>query len=114
MADVRLMIASREYIVTCQDGEEARLIELGETVDAKAREAGGAAGGLNESRQLLFAALLLADQIKEGGNGLGGKTAAAPTGLPDDAANQIAATLENLAERIENLAAGLEQKPTAS
>ncbi len=67
MADVRLSIAGREYIVTCNDGEEQRLQALGALVDEKAREAGGPTGGLNESRLLLFSALLLADKLHDGG-----------------------------------------------
>jgi cell division protein ZapA len=106
MADVRLSIAGREYIVTCQDGEEQRLIALGNVVDEKAREAGGATGGLNESRQLLFASLLLADQIHDAqpqGNPNAG-------GLPLAAAEQMAETMERLADRLESLVQGLEQK----
>jgi cell division protein ZapA len=106
MADVRLAIAGREYIVTCRDGEEARLVELGTMVDEKVREAGGGAGGLSESRQLLFAALLLADQVKDGGSG--DQPTSTQGALPDETADQIARTLENLAERMEKLAAGLE------
>jgi cell division protein ZapA len=106
MADVRLSIAGREYIVTCRDGEEARLIELGTMVDEKVREAGGGAGGLSESRQLLFAALLLADQVKDGGPG--NQPAGAASSLPEETANQVAQTLEKLADRLEKLAAGLE------
>ncbi len=106
MADVRLSIAGREYIVTCRDGEETRLVELGTMVDEKVREAGGSAGGLSESRQLLFAALLLADQIKDGG--LVSKTDSPASALGDDTADQIAQTLEKLADRLEKLAEGLE------
>lgn len=62
MADVRLQVANREYIVTCPNGEEDRLKQLAQLVDEKAREAAGGSA-LTESRQLLFAALLLADQI---------------------------------------------------
>jgi cell division protein ZapA len=106
MADVRLTIAAREYIVTCRDGEEGRLMELANMVDEKVREAGGGAGGLSESRQLLFAALLLADQIKDG------RTSAAASAnpvLPEEITTQIAQTLEKLADRLESLAAGVEQ-----
>ena len=42
MADVRLMVAGREYIVTCKDGEEPRLQTLGSMVDEMARESRGA------------------------------------------------------------------------
>jgi cell division protein ZapA len=105
MADVRLSIAGREYIVTCRDGEESRLVELGAMVDEKVREAGGGAGGLSESRQLLFAALLLADQIKDGGFG---EQPAPTSSLHGATADQIALSLEKLADRLETLAAGLE------
>ena len=109
MAEVRLNIIGREYIVTCRDGEEQRLLELGRMVDAKAREAGGSAGGLNESRQLLFAALLLADQVNE----TGGVAAASPQGsasVDEAAALKMAQSIEKLAERVESFASGLEQK----
>lgn len=61
MADVRLTICGRQYDVHCADGQEAHLIQLAETVDAKAR---GVNGG-TEVRQLLFAALMLADEAQE-------------------------------------------------
>ncbi len=108
MAEVRVNIVGREYIVTCRDGEEARLVELGQLVDAKAREAGGSAGGLNESRQLLFAALLLADQVKDGGSGA---TAGDERPAIDDGTVQkMAESLEKLADRVESFAQGLERK----
>jgi cell division protein ZapA len=102
MAEVRLTIAAREYIVTCRDGEEGRLVELGQMVDAKVREAGGSAGGLNESRQLLFAALLLADQLHDNG------------GSSAELAAQMAQTIDKLAARVESFAAGLEEQATSA
>lgn len=61
MADVRVTIAGRQYDVHCADGQEARLHELAALVDGKARDI---AGG-TEVRQLLFAALMLADEAQE-------------------------------------------------
>jgi cell division protein ZapA len=111
MADVRLSIVGREYIVTCRDGEETRLNELGQMVDSKAREAGGSAGGLSESRQLLFAALLLADQVKDGGGSSKPATPPAPApGMSQESAEKIAQTLEKLADRLEKLAMGVEDR----
>jgi len=112
MAEVRLNIANREYIVTCRDGEEERLLQLGEMVDKKAQEAGGNAAGLNESRLLLFAALLLADEASS-----------TPYKTPQNISSNIetstslnakeietaAITIEKLAERIESFANSLEQ-----
>lgn len=105
MAEVRLSIGRREYIVTCQDGEEARLQALGAMVDEKANEAGGPSGGLNESRLLLFSALLLADKLYDGGSQ---SAAVATPQAPDPAIDQAAETLERLADRLEALAQRLE------
>ncbi len=107
MADVRLMIAGREYIVTCKDGEEDRLKALGARVDAKAREAGGAAGGLNESRLLLFASLLLADQLHD--NDAVSLKAPADSEIAENS-TEMADILERLATRLETLAGDLEIK----
>ncbi len=64
MPDMRLTIAGRLYSVTCQPGEEQHLARLGAMLDAAARKA-GATGGLTETRTLLFAGLLLADELAE-------------------------------------------------
>jgi cell division protein ZapA len=61
VADVRLTICGRQYDVHCADGQEAQLERLAEQVEAKARTV---AGG-TEVRQLLFAALMLADENLE-------------------------------------------------
>ncbi len=107
MADVRLNIASREYIVTCRDGEELHLQSLASTVNDMVQEAGGTTGGLNESRQLLFAALLLADKLHE----LQSNKPAAEsqmTSADDIQIAQAATTIEKLADRLEALAVKLE------
>lgn len=98
MAEVELMIAGRSYRLACRDGEEANLKAAGALVDSKSREALAGLGTLSESRQLLFAALLLADQLVDG------RTDQIDTG-PDpalvDRANRLADTLEQIADTLE-------------
>ncbi|MBX3562138.1 MAG: cell division protein ZapA [Sphingomonas sp.] len=103
MASIDVEVAGRRYNVACRDGEEAHLRGLAATVDRRARDAETALGGLTESRQLLFAALLIADDLKEvrAGNGI-----ADPEPLPPDPA--VAEALERLAGRMERLADALE------
>ncbi len=112
MADVHLTIAGRNYLVTCKDGEESHLKRLGAAVDAKAEDSGGAGGGLNESRLLLFSALLLADEIHELKSAQAGSSPMSGVNGVDPASNvqidQMASVLERLADRIEKLASGLE------
>jgi cell division protein ZapA len=105
MADVRLSIANREYIVTCNDGEETRLQVLGMMVDDMARQAGGSSGSLNESRLLLFSALLLADKLHDLKNGASPAASASDHAGVDEAAR----ALEKLAERLEAFADRVEQ-----
>lgn len=61
MGDVSLTIAGRPYDVHCEDGQEAQLRGLAARVDEKARGMQGS----TEVRQLLFAALMLADETQE-------------------------------------------------
>lgn len=119
MPDMRLTIAGRIYSVTCQPGEEQHLARLGAMLDAAARKA-ASSGGLTETRTLLFAGLLLADELAEtqdrAAEALAAQAAKAepPKGhqgdlLSHDPETDLAArAIEKLAQRIENLAAGLE------
>jgi cell division protein ZapA len=105
MATVDIEIAARSYPVSCRDGEEPHLHALAALVDSKAREAAAAVGNMGEARQLLFASLLLADELKELRSG--GPGAAPAEAEPDPA---IANALDLLAERMEMLADRLESK----
>ena len=99
MAEVDVIIAGRPYKVGCRDGEEENLRAAARLVDSKSREALAGLGTLSEARQLLFAGLLLADQLIENR-----PEAAAPAG-PDPA---LAERAERLAQRLESLADSLE------
>ena len=61
MGDVKLNIAGRIYDVHCEDGQEQQLVGLAAIVDEKVR----AMPGGTETRQLLFASLMLADEAIE-------------------------------------------------
>ena len=106
MASVDIEVAGRKYNVACRDGEEAHLHAVAAMVDQRARDAADALGSLGESRQLLFAALLMADDIKELRAGAG---IADPAPPPPDPA--VAQALERLAARMEALADSLEKRP---
>lgn len=100
MSNVTLQIGGRSYIVACAEGEEAHVESLGQLIDDKIRELG--TSGHNEVRLLLFAALMLADELHDAR----GKDPAASA--PTPAADHSAA-LEALASRLEKYAAGLER-----
>ena len=105
MAEINLTIAGRSYQVGCRPGEEDNLVAAARMVDAKSREALAGLGTLSESRQLLFASLLLADQLLEKPGVQAAMAQVDPT---------LAPRIEALAERIETLAASVEEAGTAS
>lgn len=102
MADVTIDIGGRRYDVTCRDGEEERLRALAAMVEEKAVQARAAVGGVTEVRQLLLAALLLADELSDlRGGGAGPPADPALT----DALERLAARVESVADQLENRAA---------
>lgn len=129
MAQVQVEIGGNGHQLNCRDGEEAQLRAMAAIVDAKAQEAIRSVGRSSEARTLLFAALLLADDLQEARAKLAGaagelvtararlasaeadaeelRSRPAPPPPPVDPAP--ARALESLAERAEALAARLEK-----
>ncbi len=110
MSQVSITINERKYQVACDDGQEAHLTRLGDYVDKRLNELVAAVGQVGDSRLLVMVSLLLADELsdlysenetlKGSGGGDGGSA---------KSEEEFAATIEKLAERIENIAVGLEQ-----
>lgn len=96
MAEVTLHIGGHDYRLACADGEEAALQALGGMVEREV-QAARALGGLNESRQLLFAALFLADKLANGG------AATAPSNGDDAALDALAVRVEALTTRLAHI-----------
>lgn len=100
MATVTLTIGGRPHQIICRDGEEARVRQLGEMIDQRWPGAQRAAGGSNGERAMLFVALMLADDLDE------------TRARPAEGASVGEGALVRLAERLEALAATLEQSAT--
>ena len=100
MRNVTLTIGGRNYADACGPGEEDHIERLGRTIDDKLSSLPSMAGQ-SEARTLLFAALLLADEVHELRSG----STRAPTESDGAAA---ARKLESLADRLESLAEQLE------
>ncbi|MDQ8754739.1 cell division protein ZapA [Sphingosinicella sp. LHD-64] len=103
MANIDVEVAGRRYNVACRDGEEDHLRGLAAVVDKRAQDAAEALGGLTESRQLLFAALLIADDLKEvrAGNAIPDPVPPQPDPAVADALERLAGRLESLVDRLE-------------
>jgi len=102
MAEIDVIIAGRPYKVACRDGEEETLRAAARLVDTKSREALAGLGTLSEARQLLFAGLLLADQL------IDGRPQPAPPAAPAGPDPELVSAAERLATRLESIADSLE------
>ncbi|MDE6478014.1 MAG: cell division protein ZapA [Alphaproteobacteria bacterium] len=63
MSVVSIPIVNKNYPMGCEDGQEARLIELGQMVDARAREILDKIGPLPENALLATLCIVLADEV---------------------------------------------------
>jgi len=100
MNDVKLSVGKRTYTVACAEGEEDHLRHLAGMVDARLAAIGADLMGQTEAKNLLIAALILADEVHEAKKAI-------PANRDDD--HRLAETLETLAERLEKSAAKLER-----
>ena len=100
MSNVTLTIGGRPYAVACAAGEESHIEALGRSIDGKISGIPSLAGQ-SEARTLLFAALLLADELHE-------LTASGAATIAPASDLQTAESLEIAADRLESLADRLE------
>lgn len=103
MADLTINFNGQAYHLACQNGEEEHLSRLAAYVDGKAKKLAGKMGPVGDSRLLLMTAILIADELEElkGGGPL-------DIASSDEKIVAFQKTLQNAAERIDNITRELE------
>ena len=110
MALVTVTINGRDYEVACDDGQEAHLSRLGTYVDKRIGELTAAVGQVGGARLLGMASMLLADELSDAYAELDvARTADKGVVAIMSAQESLSAGIEDLANRIENIAERLEQ-----
>lgn len=102
MSNVTLLVGGRNYTVACADGQEEHVRKLALLIDDKLKSMGSNLSN-NEAKNLLFAALFLADELAEREQP---PEQAAPEPFDSD---RLGAQLERVAVALENAAAALER-----
>lgn len=95
MPQMSISINGQSYLIACNPGEESRLKALAQMVDEHVRQLAENVGQIGESKLLLMAAILLADELSEAGGS---------SGASDNAA---ILALESATSRIQDIAASL-------
>ena len=115
MAQLEVTINGHAYQVACDDGEEEHLRNLADYVDRKIGELTNTLGQVGEARLMLMAGLVIADELAETMDKLetAQQEAKENSNRSNDAGEALAdvasKTLSSMAQRIENIADGLEK-----
>ena len=63
MAQVEITINSKNYRIACEDGQESRIASLAAMVDSHVKDLVGQIGQIGDTRLLVMASLLIADEL---------------------------------------------------
>ncbi len=110
MAQVSISINGQHYTVTCDDGQEERLMELAEYFDSHVRNIAGHVGRIADSRLMLLAGLTVCDELKD--TQLQLSQVQGETGLTSE--DNAAEIIETATERVRNVTARLEESTGTS
>jgi cell division protein ZapA len=119
MGQIDISINGRDYTVACDDGQEQHLSDLGSVVNDKVAALVESAGQIGDTRLLLMASLLIADDLADSIRKLKETEETAATAIktvPESVLSQpgydeeaICRGLEAAAVRMESIAEMLEQ-----
>lgn len=117
MAKVSLDINGRKYALGCDDGEEDRLIRLGQKLDDRVKTLANQFGQIGDLRLLVMAGITLTDELDEVTGNLEGQAekmteqmrreSEAALSSAQKSEDSATSSLMKAAERIEALAARL-------
>jgi len=117
MPQLAITVNGRSYQIACEEGQEQHLSELGAYVDKRVKDLVASVGQIGDTRLLVMASLLIADELSDLYDELdalrAGKEppeAPKPAGANGgDADAAVADRLEAAARSIEDIAARLER-----
>lgn len=116
MAHVSVTIAGRQYRMACDEGQEEHLMRLARDIDTRIHDLRAAFGEIGDQRLVVMAAITIADELAEARGRIkalesdieGQRDARASAIARIEASEEeVARTIEQVAERIERLVTDL-------
>ena len=107
---IKVNINDIVYPVTCESGEENRLIQSSNEVNKAIDQLSSISNGISETRLLAMAALILADKLIEKGNALESGETSSRDDTNLQSINELLDWLTNATERMNKVAKLLETK----
>ncbi len=110
MAQVTVRINGYSYVVGCEDGQEAHLLQMAAQVDSRVESIKAIGGNSGEQRLLVLSALLLADELHDLRAEVEMLRAAHPARATSTKSDgEAVRKLSRLAAKAEQIANGLEE-----
>ncbi len=111
MADVSVSINGRQFNIACDDGQEQRVLDLANFVDARVKEMKQAGAGTNEQHLLVLASIVMADEMFDLRDSSANTNTASLDGLQITSQDEgeIVSAIDQMAARIEKIAGGLDK-----
>lgn len=115
MADVNITINGRTYEISCDPGQEGRIIDLAAYIDQRLQQISRSGAAYNDAHLMVLTALVLTDELfdaKEQGataptlraqKGAQNQAVATPAASKEDEL-ALAKVIENLAKRLDGIA----------
>lgn len=102
MAQIHVTVAGKSYPLACAEGDEERLYKLAGYIDGKTKDLTDKLGHVNETRLILMAAVLIADELHDSLEGKGHDGLLSGLTENDMAAvlNEVASEVEGIADRL--------------
>lgn len=107
MGQVTITINERAYTVACDDGQEAHIEQLGNYLDARARDLVRNVGMVSDTLLLVMTALTVADELTDTYGEL--EALRGDGEAREQAESEVVEALESVAHRISTVADRLEQ-----
>ncbi len=107
MAHVELEINERTYKIACDNGQEEHLKKLGDYLEGRVQELVTSIGQVGDSRLLVMASLLIADELLENNAKFEGSHVGEGIAEQSEQDENLSLAIEGLAKRIERVAENL-------
>lgn len=108
MPQLKIMINDKGYDVACEEGQEKRLTEVADLLSEKVDQLAESLGQIGDTRLMLMAGLLIADDLYDTQDELRQAKATGGNGSLNDARAYVGQVFEEVTARMEGLIETLE------
>ncbi len=111
VADVNISINGKSYSISCDDGQEQRVLDLANFIDSRLKEIAQASGANNDAHLLVLTSLVMADEMFDMRDNASNDGKSAPAGLQitKEQEGEIVEALDQMATRIGSLSGSLQK-----